>query len=52
MLAFIVALLIGLFPSCATEDSTMCYWDASTHNNGQGSSFIALSEDVVITFNR
>lgn len=25
---------------CATEDSTNCYWDATTHGNGQGRSFI------------
>lgn len=26
-------------PSCATEDSTACFWDAATQGNGQGESF-------------
>ena len=26
-------------PSCPTEDSTGCFWDASTRGNGQGESF-------------
>lgn len=29
----------GLAP-CDEEDSTDCYWDASTRGNGQGQSFI------------
>ncbi|MFG3176548.1 hypothetical protein ACGFZC_15990 [[Kitasatospora] papulosa] len=26
---------------CAHEDSTACFWDASTHGNGVGRSFYA-----------
>ena len=33
-------------PPCPTEDSTNCYWDASTHGNGQGISFIDLKGDL------
>lgn len=29
-------------PPCAEEDSTNCYWDASTRGNGVGTSFVAL----------
>lgn len=33
----------ALTPSCATEDSTNCYWDANTQGNGQGRSFIDIN---------
>lgn len=36
----------GLRP-CATEDSTDCYWDATTRGNGRGHSFIALADGTV-----
>ena len=29
------------FPSCATEDSCGCYWDAAARGNGRGTSFVA-----------
>ena len=29
-------------PPCPTEDSDNCIWDATTHGNGQGRSFISL----------
>ena len=29
-------------PACATEDSTDCYWDATTQGNGTGTSFIDI----------
>lgn len=32
-----------LFPECATEDSTNCYWDARIRGNGQGNSFIDIN---------
>ena len=35
---------------CLTEDSTWCYWDAQTMGNGQGRSFIAITEQFVIHF--
>lgn len=47
----ILLLLLSFFfnlPACATEDSTHCYWDASVQGNGQGASFISLSEDAVL----
>lgn len=28
--------------ACATEDSTNCYWDATTHGNGLGQSFLDI----------
>lgn len=31
-------------PACATEDSTGCYWDATTRGNGQGESFYTDAE--------
>lgn len=31
-----------ILPSCATEDSTNCVWNADTQGNGQGRSFIDL----------
>lgn len=34
--------------ACATEDSDNCYWDAATHGNGTGTSFISL--DGVLYF--
>lgn len=27
---------------CATEDSTMCFWNAKTRGNGQGHSFVSI----------
>jgi hypothetical protein len=49
----VVALLLALFfPPCLTEDSTWCYWDASTQGNGQGVSFVTLSEGDTIYLGR
>jgi hypothetical protein len=36
------------FPECPTEDSTMCYWDASTKGNGIGQSFLSLWDGFFI----
>lgn len=44
----IMFLLALLLPACGSEDSTGCYWDATTHGNGTGTSFVAISDDVVI----
>lgn len=33
---------------CPTEDSTNCYWDAGTRGNGEGQSFIAFTDDIVL----
>lgn len=41
MLALIIALVLGM-PSCATEDSTNCVWDAQEQGNGTGSSFVDI----------
>lgn len=49
MFAFIIALLIAIFPACPEEDSTGCYWDGATRGNGAGISYIALTEDIQIT---
>lgn len=38
------------FPPCPTEDSTMCYWDASTRSNGEGTSFIAFTDSISLHF--
>lgn len=35
---------------CLTEDSVMCYWDGSTRGNGQGKTFIAITEEFRIYF--
>jgi hypothetical protein len=46
-IVLLVAMLFGGFPGdpielteCKTEDSTMCYWDAKTRGNGEGTSFV------------
>jgi len=43
MFALGTAYLLATLPQCATEDSTMCYWNAQTQGNGQGNSLINLS---------
>lgn len=40
----ILSALLTFAPQCASEDSTYCYWDASTQGNGQGSSLINFGE--------
>lgn len=35
------ALAPETLPPCATEDSTHCYWDASTMGNGLGSDVVS-----------
>ena len=42
MTNIIISLLIAILPACPTEDSNFCSWDASTHGNGQGSSFVTI----------
>ena len=41
-MALFLALILALIPSCAGEDSSNCYWDASAHGNGIGRSFIDI----------
>ncbi|USH44460.1 membrane protein [Microbacterium phage Cassita] len=35
--------LTAALPACSTEDSTNCYWDATTHGNGLGQSFLDIN---------
>lgn len=42
LIATLIALALGFQP-CATEDSANCTWDATTHGNGQGTSFIDIA---------
>lgn len=39
---------ISGIPPCATEDSTCCYWDAASMGDGNGLSFIALTEGIAV----
>lgn len=44
----LLLLLISLvMPPCATEDSSACYWDASTRGNGLGQSYWVTADDQV-----
>lgn len=36
---------------CATEDSTMCYWNGATQGNKTGTSYLALTDSIVIRTN-
>lgn len=44
----LAALLAPVLPSCPTEDSVVCTWDAAAHGTGQGRSFVALWDDVIV----
>lgn len=44
------ALAVPALTPCPTEDSTGCNWDASRHGNGQGDSFIAYTETILIRY--
>ena len=46
----LTALAFIAIQPCKTEDSSMCYWNASQHGNGQGTSFYSISENNVILF--
>lgn len=39
---------VPTIPPCQTEDSTGCYWDAGHRGNGQGQSFVTLSDNTTI----
>lgn len=39
-MTWLLTLLLSLLPSCPTEDSTNCYWDAQSRGNGIGTSFV------------
>lgn len=42
----VLAILTAVLPACESETSTNCYWDASEHGNGLGSSFIDVGGKV------
>lgn len=43
MLTIILAILTAILPACESEDSTNCYFDASTHGNRVGNSFVDIN---------
>lgn len=46
-MSIVLALLLAMLPACPTEDSTNCGWNASTHGNGTGSSFITIGTATI-----
>lgn len=46
LLALLIALTVNT--PCPTEDSTGCTWSAGTQGNGQGQSFIAFTDDLIL----
>ncbi len=36
-----------MFWPCPTEDSVNCYWNAKTHGNGRGRSFLDIDGNVI-----
>ena len=46
-MSVLLAILLALFPACPTEDSTGCVWDAQTHGNGEGRTFLAIGETTI-----
>lgn len=51
IIAFI-ALIATVGPAfatpCAEEDSANCSWDATTHGNGLGKSFVNINDYIII----
>lgn len=43
LLNLLLAALASLLPACDPEGATTCYWDATAHGNGAGTSFVDLS---------
>jgi hypothetical protein len=43
----LVVLMLSFSRSCPTEDSDLCYWDASTQGNGQGTSFVSILNHTI-----
>lgn len=50
MFQILITLLLSILPTCAHEGDNMCTWDASVQGNGQGTSYIAISDDLIIEF--
>lgn len=48
ILAAITPASVPSLPQCATEDSTGCYWDASTRGNMQGKSFYTTDAGITV----
>lgn len=44
--SLVLALAMAVLPTCATEDSSACGWDASTQGNGTGRSFVEFAGEV------
>lgn len=49
MSAIILAIAVALFPACATEDASNCYWDGGA--NGTGVSFVDINGTAYYTGN-
>lgn len=48
MLTLMLLLSLLSFEPCEQEDSSACYWNAQTMGNGQGHSFIAVTDTFTI----
>ena len=46
LVAFVI-LMLSFSRSCPTEDSDLCYWDASTQGNGQGTSYVSILNHTI-----
>lgn len=46
MLEYFLALMVALTTPCVEEDSANCFWDATRHGNGEGTSFIDINGEV------
>ena len=42
------ALVWDALPSCPTEDSDWCKWDATQQGNGKGNSFFVIGDHVFV----
>ena len=49
VVAVFASYAVQLATPCQTEDSTGCYWNAETSGNGQGTSFIAVTDTLSLT---
>lgn len=46
MIEYFLALMVALTTPCVEEDSANCFWDATRHGNGEGTSFIDINGEV------
>lgn len=49
-MSVILALLITILPTCQTEDSNYCHWNAEEQGNKVGTSFVVLDTNTVIHY--